>query len=56
MTAKTFIALALLVILLSPMVAAAHPGRTDRNGCHVCRANCGKWGLSYGEYHCHGRR
>lgn len=31
----------------------AHPGRTDASGCHVCRTNCEKWGLSYGEYHCH---
>lgn len=31
----------------------AHPGRTDSNGCHTCRSNCAKWGLSYGQYHCH---
>ena len=31
----------------------AHPGRTDSNGCHTCRINCAKWGLSQGEYHCH---
>ncbi|MEG0735420.1 MAG: YHYH domain-containing protein [Longicatena sp.] len=31
----------------------AHPGRTDGNGCHTCRTNCEKWGLKYGEYHCH---
>ena len=31
----------------------AHPGRTDARGCHTCRTNCEKWGLSYGEYHCH---
>ena len=31
----------------------AHPGRTDAHGCHTCRTNCEKWGLSYGEYHCH---
>ena len=30
-----------------------HPGRTDGSGCHTCRTNCGRWGLSYGEYHCH---
>ena len=34
-------------------VIKAHPGRTDGNGCHVCRTNCEKWGLSYQEYHCH---
>lgn len=31
----------------------AHPGRTDSNGCHYCRTNCAKWGLSQGQYHCH---
>ncbi len=33
---------------------SAHPGRTDSSGCHTCRTNCEDWGLSYGEYHCHG--
>lgn len=33
--------------------ALAHPGNTDRYGCHTCRTNCSKWGRSYGEYHCH---
>lgn len=32
----------------------AHPGRKDLSGCHTCRTNCAKWGLSQGEYHCHG--
>jgi micrococcal nuclease len=26
----------------------------DSSGCHTCRTNCSSWGLSYGEYHCHG--
>lgn len=33
--------------------ASAHPGRTDSNGGHTCRTNCGSWGLSTGEYHYH---
>ena len=32
---------------------SAHPGRTDRYGCHTCRTNCPRWGLKYGEYVCH---
>ncbi|MFZ2189509.1 MAG: YHYH domain-containing protein [Candidatus Magasanikiibacteriota bacterium] len=36
-----------------PMTSFAHPGRTDSSGCHTCRTNCTKWGLSTGEYHCH---
>lgn len=40
-----------LFIFITPVFA--HPGRTDRYGCHTCRTNCAKWGLSYGEYHCH---
>lgn len=51
-----------LIILLSVAIvysvalsniALAHPGNTDRKGCHTCRTNCPKWGKSYGEYHCH---
>jgi len=34
-------------------ITSAHPGRTDEYGCHTCRTNCERWGLSYGEYHCH---
>ena len=34
-------------------IVFAHPGRTDRYGCHACRTNCPKWGLWRGEYHCH---
>jgi hypothetical protein len=34
-------------------ITFAHPGRTDKYGCHTCRTNCERWGLQYGEYHCH---
>lgn len=36
-----------------PISLYAHPGRTDRYGCHTCKTNCPRWGLSYGEYVCH---
>lgn len=36
-----------------PVLAEAHPGRTDANGGHYCRTNCAKWGLENGEYHYH---
>lgn len=42
-----------IAYLLFPSVIFAHPGRTDSSGCHTCRTNCAKWGLSTGEYHCH---
>lgn len=45
----------IMIVALSPLYAKAHPGRTDSNGCHTCRTNCAKWGLSYGQYHCHGK-
>ncbi len=48
--------IAVLILLLSSVnfqYTFAHPGRTDSYGCHICRTNCHKWGLSYGEYHCH---
>ncbi|OGZ44429.1 MAG: hypothetical protein A2756_04220 [Candidatus Ryanbacteria bacterium RIFCSPHIGHO2_01_FULL_48_27] len=42
-----------VVFLFIPLAANAHPGNTDAYGCHTCRTNCSKWGLSSGEYHCH---
>ncbi len=50
---KTILFLGLGMLLLSPAFASAHPGNTDSSGCHTCRTNCPKWGLSTGEYHCH---
>ena len=41
------------IMLLTSSNVYAHPGRTDSDGCHTCWTNCDKWGLSYGEYHCH---
>lgn len=49
---KIFIVLN-LIFLCIPIIVNAHPGRTDANGCHYCRTNCAKYGLSNGEYHCH---
>lgn len=43
----------LCFLLITPNKVEAHPGRTDANGCHYCRTNCAKWGLSDGQYHCH---
>lgn len=43
----------LFIFIFAPLVVFAHPGRTDSSGCHTCRTNCAKWGLSTGEYHCH---
>lgn len=40
-------------LVATPLVASAHPGRTDANGGHTCRTNCAKWGLKDGEYHFH---
>lgn len=51
--AATNIVLTWLILMLSEQVVAAHPGRTDAAGCHTCRTNCPKWGLDFGEYHCH---
>lgn len=45
--------IALCFVIISPSKAFAHPGRTGSSGCHYCWTNCGAWGLSYGEYHCH---
>ena len=37
-----------IALLVAPISAYAHPGRTDANGGHTCRTNCEKWGLQYG--------
>ncbi len=47
------IVLIIIAFLFIPTVTSAHPGNTDVYGCHTCRTNCPKWGLSTGEYHCH---
>lgn len=39
--------------VFSVPAAEAHPGGTDGNGCHTCRTNCPRWGISYGYYHRH---
>lgn len=44
-----------IALLVAPISAYAHPGRTDANGGHTCRTNCEKWGLQYGEYHYHNK-
>lgn len=45
---------ALALGAIAPRTAFAHPGGTDARGCHTCRTNCPSYGLSTGEYHCHG--
>lgn len=41
------------IILLFPLCAYAHPGKTDYRGGHKCWKNCSEWELRYGEYHLH---
>ena len=50
---KTLVSIFTLTALFLPAIVLAHPGNTDAYGCHTCRTNCPKWGLSYNEYHCH---
>jgi len=52
---RTLVAATIITLTLAPLMAFAHPGRTDRKGCHTCRTNCAKWGLKTGQYHCHRR-
>ena len=37
--------IALLMALVAPLIASAHPGRTAADGCHYCRTNCARWGV-----------
>ncbi len=50
---KIILVIIALFMLITDCNVYAHPGRTDANGCHTCRTNCEKWGLRYGQYHCH---
>ena len=43
----------LLFVLIFPLLAFAHPGGRDANGCHVCRTNCDKYGVLFNAKHCH---
>jgi len=52
---KLFFLLILLYLFITP-VTQAHPGNTASDGCHYCRTNCDKWGVAWGERHCHGDR
>lgn len=45
--------LLILLILIYPVSALSHPGKTDRRGGHKCWKGCGEWELVYGEYHLH---
>lgn len=53
-TRVTVLLLSVLLISSFSITVRAHPGRTDSSGCHTCRTNCADWGLSTGDYHCHG--
>jgi len=49
-------AMTLTILLLAAAIPAlASPGMTDKEGCHVCRTNCAKYGLDAGERHCHNK-
>ncbi len=45
--------LILMLSLLGPVLALAHPGKTDYQDAHRCLKNCVEWDLDYGEYHLH---
>ena len=49
---KTVLSLIIMFLLL-PFSATAHPGKTDYRGGHKCWKNCGEWELRRGEYHLH---
>ena len=53
-TAVKTLIIALLLALVAPLLASAHPGRTAADGCHYCRTNCARWGVPANQRHCHG--
>lgn len=42
-----------VLFCLLPVVAMAHPGKTDRYGGHKCIKGCEEWKLYFNEYHLH---
>lgn len=42
-----------VLLFMIPISVSAHPGGLDASGCHTCRTNCAKYGLTDGQYHCH---
>jgi hypothetical protein len=48
-----FIIAIVFFVFLNAEITFAHPGNTDKYGCHTCKTNCPSWGLKKGEYHCH---
>ena len=46
----------LVVFILVPQFAFAHPGNTAADGCHYCRTNCDKCGVPWNERHCHNEK
>ncbi len=55
---KIFISTVIFIITFGalPVLASAHPGRTDEKGGHKCHTECEKWGLKYEEYHFHEKK
>ena len=51
---KILIPISIIILLISPYIGLAHPGRTASDGCHYCRTNCASWGEVQGARHCHG--
>ena len=45
--------LVLSFLFCLPVIAMAHPGRTDSSGGHHCYTDCELYGLKSGEYHYH---
>lgn len=43
----------MLILLVCPISAFSHPGKTDRYGGHKCLKDCEEWMLFYAEYHLH---
>lgn len=50
---KQFVRLGLLLCLLAPVLALAHPGGLDKKGGHRCWTNCEQFDLMRKEYHFH---
>jgi hypothetical protein len=47
------IAIGAFALLIIPATTIGSPGGLDSRGGHHCWTKCARYGLYYGQYHCH---
>ena len=53
---KVLTCLLITICFLGNQAALAHPGKVDKDGCHVCKKDCEKYGYKEGYWHCYSKK